>query len=571
MKLSENRKRVLWFVVPVLGAGTLLLSVGLMSTSSALLAAAAERPPILDLMLFFVGVRFFGIGRAVSRYVERLASHEMVFRYLEALRVKAFKVWSTSWQRFPMTQRRGDMVQRWVSDVDVLLEKYLMVIFPFLAAVGVALVVWPIALWLNVWIGMALMAGGLTLGLVLPWLSLRLSSRYGAKRRIELGRLRTQAGAWWEGWEELQVFGAAPVKQTEIEERLGLLERQQRVLTRESGWQESAGQAVSLALQWAVLGLLVWQSFDGELSGPVLCAFFLGSVASLEGFLGLGKAALRWREVQMAERRLKPKSPGEATTGNPITTFVGQTCDSADGDLIALRAVEAGYACGFVAVRRIDLVLPRKGLVWLAGPSGSGKTSLLRVLLRQVGWMKGGYSFAGQDVAHMDAREVRSFFSVARQAATWLDMSLLENMRLGGFDLDEEVLWNELTDWDLAPRLDRGDLTEPMTDGQFSGGEYQRLTLIRAWLRPGAVLLLDEPSSGLDGDLQSRLWGRLRLEAESRLVVVASHEIEAMRPGERLVFMENGELLEQGQVEELLASGGRFAMWRSYCEDLYGS
>ena len=170
--------RRLWLSV-ALATGAALAAIGLLATSGYLISRAAERPPILMLMVAIVAVRAFGLTRAVMRYSERLASHDLALRQLGRLRQRFYR------NLVPLVpgglaNRSGDLLSRFVADVDTLKDLYLRVVIPGLVSLLV-LIAATLAAWLM------LPSAGLTVFLslalailLLPWLSATVASRVGA-------------------------------------------------------------------------------------------------------------------------------------------------------------------------------------------------------------------------------------------------------------------------------------------------------------------------------------------------------------------------------------------------------
>ncbi|MBV8215408.1 MAG: thiol reductant ABC exporter subunit CydC, partial [Verrucomicrobia bacterium] len=164
----------------VLGTLTVLASIGLMSTSGYLIARAAQMPPILDLMLAIVAVRFFGIVRGAVRYGERMVSHDLTFRLLLRLRCWLYEKLEPI---IPIhsTYHSGDLLSRLISDVETLQNLYLRVASPLIVA-GLVTCITVVGLWLlDPVVAIILLSGLIICGLVLPQMALWVAR--GAGRR----------------------------------------------------------------------------------------------------------------------------------------------------------------------------------------------------------------------------------------------------------------------------------------------------------------------------------------------------------------------------------------------------
>ena len=200
------RWRLAWAVV--LGALTILFGVGLMATAGYLISRAAERPEILSLMVAIVAVQFFGIGRPVLRYLERLASHDMTLRVLGGLRARFFERIEPLAPAELDAYRKGDLLSRMVADVDALQNLYLRGLEPPLVAllagavsVGASVALLPSA-------GLVLAGGLLVGGLAVPALAALLGTRAARRQAAARGQLSAELIESLRGAPELVAFGA---------------------------------------------------------------------------------------------------------------------------------------------------------------------------------------------------------------------------------------------------------------------------------------------------------------------------------------------------------------------------
>ena len=194
-------------VAAMLGALTVLFGVGLMATAGYLISRAAERPPILSLMVAIVVVRFFGVGRPVIRYLERLSSHDVALRVLGGVRTKFYERIEPLAPAQLASYRQGDLLSRMVADVDAQQNLYLRGLEPPIVAllagavaVGVAAAFLPAA-------GIVLAAGLLTCGVAVPAVSGWLGARAGGRQAPARGELSAELIELITAAPEVVVFG----------------------------------------------------------------------------------------------------------------------------------------------------------------------------------------------------------------------------------------------------------------------------------------------------------------------------------------------------------------------------
>lgn len=163
----------------ILSALTITSHIGLMATSAYLLARAALHPPVLDLMVTIVGVRFFGLSRAVFRYLERYVSHDVTFRVLSRIRVKFYQGLEPLAPALLLNFRSADLLRRIVTDVETQQNLFLKVLSPPIVAVLVLCGYGFFLARYDMRFTVILAASFLMAGLVIPWLIKSLSKGQG--------------------------------------------------------------------------------------------------------------------------------------------------------------------------------------------------------------------------------------------------------------------------------------------------------------------------------------------------------------------------------------------------------
>lgn len=223
---------------------------------------------------------------------------------------------------------------------------------------------------------------------------------------------------------------------------------------------------------------------------------------------------------------------------------------------LEFRSVSARYQDADV-LRRLDLAVPECGITALVGVSGAGKTTVLNLAERFLEPRAGTIRLHGADVAAWPLTALRGRIAYVDQACTMLDATIRENAVLGCRTAPDDAA--------VLAALDRVGLAEVVTAlpdgldtrlggaGDLSGGQRQRLALVRALLSDADVLLLDEPSSALDGPNEERLLAVLDEAARDRAVVIVAHRLSTIRDSTRIVYLEHGTAVDAGTHGELVA------------------
>jgi len=519
-----------------LGALTISFGAGLMATAGYLISRAAERPAILSLTVAIVGVRFFGLARPLTRYLDRLASHDLALRVLGRVRVRVYGQIEPLAPAGLEGYRHGDLLARMVADVDALQNLHLRAVGPPLVAllagavaVGVAAAFLPAA-------GLVLAAGLVAGGVAVPALAGWLGRRGGRRQATARGELSAELVEVLRAAPELVAYGGASDAQARLRAADGALVRLARRDALVGGLADGAGLAVVGATVAGVLAVAVRASADGHLDRVLIAMLALLALASFEAVQPLAAAARELSVTLAAGGRVLELADREAAVVDPAAPLPAPSWPFA----VTLEDVRARYAPGErAALDGVSLRLEPGCRVALLGPSGAGKTTVVNLLLRFLDPEAGRVTLAERDLREYRQEDVRRAIAVAGQDSHLFSASIRENVclaRPGASDEDVEEALRRARLWSWVAGLPDGLDTAVGEEGrELSGGQRQRLVLARALLVDAPVLVLDEPTAHLDPSTARALIEDVFAAAGDRSVLLITHRPEGLELVEEII------------------------------------
>jgi ATP-binding cassette subfamily C protein CydC len=515
--------------------------VALLGVSGFLIARASEHPNETALAVAVVGVRTFGIGRGIFRYIERLASHDAAFRVLADLRVSVYERLACIAGSGYRQLRGGDLVSRLVSDVDGVQEVFVRGLTPPLVAIGVGAGAVAAATAVFSPAGAALAIGLLCAGVAVPWLTAMLAHRADARLAAARGDLAARAGDVVAGAPELVAFGAAAAALALFDAADDRLTR----LTRRSAVVSSVSSGLSTlalgATVWGMLLLSVGAQSHGHLSRVALAAVALTGLAAFEATGPLTAAAQQLAAARASARRIfevidLPDPVTEPADPLPLPTGPVH---------LQVRDAHLRYAPGGpLALDGVSLDLPAGRHVALVGRSGAGKSTLVTALTRMRDLDGGDITLNAISVSRFTSDDVRRVVGGCLADPYLFDSTIRENIRLARPDASQEQLDGvaervRLLEW--IQSLPLGWDTSVGTHGSsVSGGQRQRIALARALLADPAVMILDEPTAHLDQATGDALMNDVRRATDGRTLLLITHDSRHTAGFDEVVELEAG-------------------------------
>ncbi|BBR58238.1 cysteine/glutathione ABC transporter ATP-binding protein/permease CydC [Klebsiella sp. WP7-S18-CRE-02] len=549
----------------VLAIVTLLASIGLLTLSGWFLSASAvvgfAGAYSFNYMLPAAGVRGAAIIRTAGRYFERLVSHDATFRVLAHLRVFTFS------KLLPLSPaglarfRQGELLNRMVADVDTLDHLYLRVISPLVGALVVILVVTAGLSLLDV--SLALTLGGIMLAtlLILPPLFYRAGKPTGEQLTALRGQYRQQLTGWLQGQAELTIFNASDryrkqMEQTELNWHDA--QRRQSELT-------ALSQALMLLIGAVAVVSMLWLAAggvgDNAQPGALIALFVFCALAAFEALAPVTGAFQHLGQVIASALRVS-----QIIEQQPEVTFPQQAA-AAPHQQVALTLEQITFTYpeqSQPALDNLTLHVAAGEHIAILGRTGCGKSTLLQLLTRAWDPQRGRIQLNDTPLNQLDEHTLRQTISLVPQRVHLFSATLRDNLLLARPDASDEKLANVLRRTGLEKLLEDAGLNSWLGEGgrQLSGGELRRLGIARALLHDAPLMLLDEPTEGLDATTENQILELLADVMQNKTLLMVTHRLRGLARFNQIIVMDNGQIIEQGNHTELLAKQGRYYQFK---------
>lgn len=540
---------------------TLIANVALMGVSGWFITAMAVAGAAGVSMNYFTPaavIRACAIVRTGGRYGERLITHEATFRLLARLRVWFYAHLEPLAPARLQHYHSGDLLSRIRADVDTLDHFYLRVLVPVAVAVlGTALFSAVIAAYSPA-VALSTVALTLTAGVAVPWLAEQ-QGRTPGRRIVETSAaLRTAVIDGLQGLSELTVYGAGERQADTVNRLSRSLTREQDRMSRWSGITQGAvGLCASVAM-WLCLVLATPLVRTETVSAPQLAMLVLLVLASFEAVVPLPLAFQMLGQTRAAARRLFEIVDAVPAVREPDTPSPSPECFGITLESVTFRYTPEGPD----VLEDIDLTIPPGGRVAVLGPTGSGKSTLVNLLLRFWEPRSGRITLGGHHLTAFRGEDLRRHVAVVSQHTHLFNATIRENLLIACPDASPTVLEQaartaQIHDF-IMEQPEGYDTWVGEAGVRLSGGQARRVSIARALLRDAPVLVLDEPTEGLDAATERSLMRALVALMADRTVLLISHRLAGLESADEILVLHEGRIAERGTRSELTKHGRMF-------------
>ncbi|MCJ0581100.1 thiol reductant ABC exporter subunit CydC [Enterococcus cecorum] len=544
-----------------LGFCTFFSAGALMFNSGYLISKSASLPE--NILLVYVPIvltRAFGVSRPVFRYIERLTSHNWVLKMTSKLRRKLYHTLEKDAMVFKQKYRMGDILGLLAEDIQYIQNLYLRTIFPLIIALilyaFIVIAVGVFSIFFALYLALLLFI----LVIVLPVWSVVVNGARQEREKTLKTELYTDLTDNVLGVADW-IFSQRGVEYVDthlqVEQELYQVQDQKRLFNRR------VHVLFQLIYSFIVIGLIVWtsQHFVGNHGGAAnwIAAFVLSAFPVVDAFVVLPEAMQESNVYKDSINRLNAldETPDEAPKNIEVTDT-----------RIQVEDLSFSYDYHLV-LDRLDLTIEPGEKIAILGKSGSGKSTLASLIRGDLKPQNGLLTLGGVPT-YQFGDAMSHYISVIQQAPYLFHTTILNNVRMANTNKSEEEVWQVLE------RVGLKKLVEQLPEGlhtmvdeaglRFSGGERHRMALARILLQDTPIVLLDEPTVGLDPLTEQALIDTFFSQLQDKTVIWITHHLQGIEIMDRVIFIEDGRLEMSGTPADLAQNNARFQQLKAIDE-----
>lgn len=522
-------------------AGTIsgLTAVALFAQSGYLISKAALMPPFYIILILTAFLKLFGVSKSASKYAERYISHRVTFRFLSNVRMLFFR------RLLPRahllnTYKSGDLLNRITTDVEVLQNFFLRVLYPPFIALFVFLATILFTLFFSPWLSLLLILGLIFTSTIVPAILYKLRAIESSEEKRDVTNQMTE---FFYGYLDLQLHNQLKTRENDLfTASTSYAEAKRKELDR----QQSAhiwNQLVALVTTFFFVMLGAYLVSIGELDGLYLSMLVLVALTVFESAVPLAMVPTYIRHSKIAIDRLEEVAPAEQSKS--VNVQLESVAPSIQCNSVTYYYPDSARA----ALNDINIDIKAKQKIAIVGPSGSGKSTLLQLMMKEFYPTSGDLLIGGHSTLSIADSSLHEQIGVMLQHNHFFSGTIRDNLLLAK---------PAATDKEMKKALSKAYLSKALDDevhekaGNLSGGEKQRLAFARLLLKDSTIWLLDEPFSNVDAQTEKRLFEVLLEFAREKTVILITHRLTNLEKMDKIYCMNNGTIVESGTEQQLL-------------------
>ena len=558
----KKNKSVMTLVV-ILGILSTVSGAALMYVSGFLISKSSLRiGNILMLQVPTVLTRTFSLSQSTFAYLQRLASHNLVLGIIEKMRSRVYKILEPHALKLKKEYKSGDLLGLIAEDIEHLQNIYLKTIFP--SIVSLVLYVIFVTLMFGYDMSYAILATlfGLFIIFIVPFVSLTFTRRnfqVMKEAKYDLYKNFTSAIFGISDWISSNRVNDFMNEYQEKETRLLKKETKIKIFVhfRENLVNFIAGLTVFYMIYscWSM-------TLNDSIENVYIASFCMMALSVMSVSVMTSESVAHIPGYEVSIKRVKDFYANEQDDVD-----IDKALENKEGNVIDIENVTFAYENGKNVLDNISLSIKKGEKVAILGRSGVGKSTLVKLLTGTYTDYTGSISVLGKVPTE---KMLGTKISLLNQKPYLFDMTIRENLKLALLDKKEEVTEDEINS-KIEESLEKSQLTRLIselpegintnvfeTGSRFSGGERQRIAFARTLIQNNELLLLDEPTVGLDPKTEHELLKTIFEINRDKTIVWITHHLNSIKYMDRIIFIKDGKVEMNGTHEELYQTNEKY-------------
>lgn len=540
-----------------LGVLTTFCGGALMFTSGYTIDKSATRPyNILMIYPAILLTRAFGIGRPTFKYIERLRSHNWVLRVTSNLRTRLYQTVEQDAAFFSEKYQSGNILGLLSEDIDHLQNLYLRTVFPTVVGILLVVIITIGIGYFDWWFGLFVLLLLLIEVLWAPLLSTSIEAARRERQKTLKDQLYTELTDNILGANDWVLSGRKADFQKTTQTTINQLNAS-KLISKKFGWQRDFYLQLVLGVIFLVLIVFTNLHFTSTQAQANYVAAFVLAIAPVgETIIPISQGFEEYPMYRDSVKRLNQLHP------TPQKLPPQQQLAPADFQTLTIQNLQFEYdATTPVLVRNFNQTIQRGEKLALIGPSGSGKTTLLQLINGDLAPQKGALLVNQINVRALQNNR-QQLFAFLNQQPFLFNTSILNNVRLGNENKSDQQVRDAIAAvkmQDLVESLPQGyDTSVQEAGARFSGGEQQRLSLARILLQDAPIVLLDEPTVGLDPITEHDLLQTIFTVLQDKTIIWVTHHLQGINHVDQVIFWNQGQIEIAGNPQHLYQTNAHF-------------
>ncbi len=540
-----------------LGVLTTFCGGALMFTSGYTIDKSATRPyNILMIYPAILLTRAFGIGRPTFKYIERLRSHNWVLRVTSNLRTRLYQTVEQDAAFFSEKYQSGNILGLLSEDIDHLQNLYLRTVFPTVVGILLVVIITIGIGYFDWWFGLFILLLLLIEVLWAPLLSTSIEAARRERQKTLKDQLYTELTDNILGANDWVLSGRKADFQKTTQTTINQLNAS-KLISKKFDWKRDFYLQLVLGVIFLVLIVFTNLHFTSTQAQANYVAAFVLAIAPVgETIIPISQGFEEYPMYRDSVKRLNQLHP------TPQKLPPQQQLAPADFQTLTIQNLQFEYdATTPVLVRNFNQTIQRGEKLALIGPSGSGKTTLLQLINGDLAPQKGAVLVNQINVRALQNNR-QQLFAFLNQQPFLFNTSILNNVRLGNENKSDQQVRDAIAAvkmQDLVESLPQGyDTSVQEAGARFSGGEQQRLSLARILLQDAPIVLLDEPTVGLDPITEHDLLQTIFTVLQDKTIIWVTHHLQGINHVDQVIFWNQGQIEMAGNPQHLYQTNAHF-------------